>query len=298
LSTKIGVKPESHGLFIRGNKSEGHLDDTLLSFTTGMALASTVGLEYAAQGKPERTLRLQVSGAAQPNPPPDLTPTYLSHWTVDELPIYGKARQQVNDQRLYLTPQLTREALYVAFLEESQERFKEASLPLQIGESIFLAKILTYTVEYFLQRPLGQDVILIPAYILAYRYNLMTKDPVMLVVRADYARIARLAISLSFGMLRQRLNRDVWSMEEQLAVADLIADRVERGGALPTEFLYLPLLLGGLMVNGQVQMPREDSTQSLDLFAKAREQRRASLADLPELVALLDQLEQTARAAL
>jgi hypothetical protein len=214
---------------------------------------------------------------------------------VGELPIYGKARQQVNDQRLHLIPQLTREALYVAFLEESQERFKDASLPLQIGESIFLAKILTYTVEYLMQQPLGQDAILIPAYALAYRYNLMTKDPVMLVVRADYARMARLATSLSFGMLRQRLKRDVWSMEEQLAVADLIADRVERGGALSPEFLYLPLLLGGLMAAGQVQMPRESLTQSLDLFAKAREQRSADLADLPELVELLDRMEETAR---
>jgi hypothetical protein len=295
LSTKIGVKPESHGLFIRGDKSEGHLGDTLLSFTTGMGLAATVGLEYAAQGQPKRALALQVNGPAQPKSRPDLTPTYLSHWSVDDLPIYGKARQQVNDQRLYLTPKLTREALYVAFLEESQERFKDASLPLQIGESLFLAKILTYTVEYLLQQPLGQDAILIPAYVLAYRYNLMTKDPVMLVVRADYARITRLATSLSFGMLRQRLSRDVWSMEEQMAVADLIADRVERGGALPPEFLYLPLLLGGLMVAGQVQMPREDLTQSLDLFAKAREQRSAALADLPDLVALLDRLEQAAR---
>jgi hypothetical protein len=216
---------------------------------------------------------------------------------VDDLPIYGKARQQVNDQRLYLLPQLTREALYMAFLEESQARFKDASLPLQIGEAIFVAKILTYTVEYFLQRPAGQEAVLIPAYVLAYRYNLTTKDPVALVVRADYARIARLAISLSFGLLRQRLNRDVWTMEEQLAVADLVADRVESGGALPAEFLYLPLLLGGLMVAGQMQMPREDLAQSLALFAKAREKRSAALADLPELVTLFDQLEQTAHAA-
>jgi hypothetical protein len=214
---------------------------------------------------------------------------------VDNLPIYGKARQQVNDQRLYLLPQLTRKALYMAFLEESQARFKDASLPLQIGEAIFLAKILTYTVEYLLQRPHGQEAILIPAYVLAYRYNLTTSDPVVLVVRADYARIARLAISLSFGMLRQRLNRDVWSMDEQLAVADLVADRAERGGALPSEFLYLPLLLGGLMVAGQMQMPREDLAQSLDLFANARQQRTAALAELPELVTLLDRLEQTAR---
>jgi hypothetical protein len=214
---------------------------------------------------------------------------------VDDLPILGKARKQVNDQRLHLLPQLTRNTLYKAFLEESQARFKDASLPLHIGEALFLAKILTYSVEYFLQLPLGHDAILIPAYVLAYRYNLMTKDPVVLVVRADYARIARLAISLSFGMLRQRLNRDVWSLEDQLAVADLVADRVERGGTLPSEFLYLPLLLGGLMITEEMQMPGENLSQSLDLFAKAREQRSAAFEELPELVALLDRLEAAVR---
>ncbi len=297
LSTKLGVKAESHGLFIRGKEAKGQLGDTLLSFNTGMALAATIGLEYTAKTQPERTFSLQVSGSPQPSPSPNLTPTYLSHWTVDDLPMYGKARQQINDQRLYLLPKLTRESLYVAFLEESQARFKDASLPLLMGEAIFAAKILTYTVEYFMQRPLGQEAVLVPAYALAYRYNLATRDPIALVVRADYARIARLAISLSFGLLRQRLNRDVWSLEEQLAVADLVADRVERGGALPVEFLYLPLLLGGLMVAGQVQMPGENLLQSLDLLAKARQQRTDSLDELPELVALLDRLEQTARSA-
>jgi hypothetical protein len=297
LSTKLGVKTESHGLFIRGKETMGQLGDTLLSFNTGMALAATVGLGYTAKTQAERTFSLHVSGPPQPDPSSNLTPTYLSHWTVDDLPIYGKARQQINDQRLYLLPKLTRESLYVAFLEESQARFTDTSLPLLMGEAIFAAKILTYTVEYFMKRPLGQEAVLIPAYVLAYRYNLATRDPIALVVRADYARIARLAISLSFGLLRQRLNRDVWSLEEQLAVADLVADRVERGGALPVEFLYLPLLLGGLMVAGQVQMPGENLSQSLDLLAKARQQRTDSLDELPELVTLLDRLEQTARTA-
>jgi hypothetical protein len=96
-------------------------------------------------------------------------------------------------------------------------------------------------------------------------------------------------------MLRQRLNRDVWSLEDQLAVADLVADRVERGGTLPSEFLYLPLLLGGLMITEEMQMPGENLSQSLDLFAKAREQRSAAFEELPELVALLDRLEAAVR---
>jgi hypothetical protein len=293
----IGAKFETRGLYIRSQENEGQLKDALLSFTTGMSLATSMGLGFEARTSPEQELTLRVEGQPRPGASPDLTPTYLSHWTVAELPFQGKARQQVNDQRLYLLPQLKREPLYMGFLDESRERFKDAALSLQIGEAIILAKILTYTVEHFLKRADWQDAILVPAYTLAHRYDLETGDPILLIVRADYARIVRLAISLSFGMLRQRLGREVWTMEEQLAVTDLVADRVERGGALPAEFLYLPLLLGGLMVNHEVQMPGENLAQSLDLFAKARQQRAADLAENPELNALLDRFLQMARSA-
>jgi len=170
-------------------------------------------------------------------------------------------------------------------------------LPLHIGETIFLAKILTYAVEYFMQRPDGQDVILVPAYTLAFRHDLQPDDPVLLIVRADYARIARLAASLSFGMLHQQIGRDIWTLEEQMAVTNLVADRVERGGTLPAEFLYLPLLLGGLMIASEVQMPGEDLGQSLDLFAKARQPREAELSHNQQLTALLDRMEQQARSS-
>lgn len=292
IRVKVGAKPETRGLYVRSKENKGHLGDTQLSFTTGMALSATVGLGFKARPQPEQQCTIRVAGPPKLGPSPDLTPTYLSHWTVRDLPTQGKARQHVNDQRLYLLPPLTRQTLYLAFLEESQARLKDAALPLHVGEAIFLSKILTFTTESLLKYPEGQDAILIPAYTLAYRYNLPTNDPVFLVVRADYARIARLACSMSFGLLRQRLSRDVWTMEEQLAVTNLIADRVERGGALPAEFLYLPLLLGGLMVVGQVQMPGEDLAQSLKLFATAREKRSAVLADNTQLVALLDRLQQ------
>lgn len=295
LLVRIGAKPKERGLFVRSKENQGHLADSDLSFTTGMSLAASMGLGFKARTQPEQTVSLRVAGLPQRGPAPNLVPTYLSHWTVEQLPIQGRARKLVNDQRLYLVPQLSRQALFVAFLEESQVRFKDAQLHLQMGEAIFLAKILTYAIEYFFTLPEGQDGILVPAYSLAYRYDLPTNDPVFLVVQADYARIARLACSLSFGLLRRRQRRDIWNLEEQMAVTDLVADRVERGGTLPAEFLYLPLLLGGLMVAGKVVLGNENLAQSLDLLAKARQQRSEALAQNPDLVALLDQLWQAAK---
>ena len=297
ISVILGVKTKTRGLYVRSKENKSHFEDTHLSFTTGMALSATMGLGFVARTQPKQEFTLRVEGAPGPASSPDLTPTYLSHWTMDLLSIQGRARQLVNDQRLHLLPSLTPQALYKAFLEESRARFQDANLPLHVGEAIFLAKILTYTVRYFLDLPDGHEAVLVPAYVLAYRYNLPTNDPIFLVVRADYARIARLAVSLSFGMLRQRIGRDVWSMEEQLALTDLIADRVERGGTLPAEFLYLPLLLGGLMVTHQVRMPGEQLEQSLDLLAKARHLRADVLAEIPELVTLLDRLQAHTQSA-
>jgi hypothetical protein len=290
LALTFDAKSRSRGLYIRSQKTEGQLGQSLLSFTTGLELASTTSVGFEARTMPEQKLSLQVSGSPQAAPTGDLTPTFVSDWTIDDLAFVGKARQHVNDQRLYLQPQLTRQSLYMAFLEESQARFKDVGLPLHIGEAIYVSKILTFAVEYFLKQPDRQDVILVPPYMLAYRHNLPMDDPVFLIVRADYARIARLAISLSFGFLQQRLNRDLWIKEEQLALADLVSDRVERGGALPAEFLYLPLLLGGLLVSDQVLMPGENPLQSLNLLKRARQQRTAQLAENPELGSILDQL--------
>ncbi|MEJ2732406.1 MAG: hypothetical protein P8189_02360 [Anaerolineae bacterium] len=297
ISVISGVKAETQGLYVRSKENKGHFEDSHLSFTTGMALSATMGLGFVAHTQPRQEFTLQVEGTPEPESSPDLTPTYLSHWTMDLHSIQGKARQLVNDQRLHLLPYLTIQALYKSFLEESQARFQDANLPLHIGEAIFLAKILTHTVRYFLKLPDGHEAVLVPAYVLAYRYNLPTNDPVFLLVRADYARMARLAVSLSFGMLRRRIGRDIWSMEEQLALTDLIADRVERGGTLPAEFLYLPLLLGGLIVADQVQMPGEQLEESLNLLAKARQQRAEALAEIPELVALLDRLQKHLQSA-
>jgi hypothetical protein len=297
LQIKVQAGFENRGQYVRSKRAESSWADPLLAFVQGTGLAQVMGTSFDAATRIDHQLDLTVQGSPQPLPEPDVTPTFVSHWTVPELAIQGKARQLVNDQRLYLVPHLGREALYVAFLEESRTRFAAAGLTLHIGEALFVARILTYTAEHFLRRPDWQDAVLVPAYALAFQYDLPTTDPVFLVARADYARLARLAISLSFGLLRRHLGRDVWTPEEQLAVSGLVTDRVERGGSLPAEFLYLPLLLGSLLVAGDVQMPGEKMGQSLALLAQARQKRTADLAENPELQTLFDQLHRRASSA-
>lgn len=296
INVTVGVGYKNRGQYVRSQKNEGHLSDNLLAFTMGLGLAASVGLGFNARTCADLVLRLGVGGPPEAAAATDMTPTFISHWTVAELPLQGKAQKYVNDQRLYLLSKLSRQPLFMAFMDESKTRFGNAGLALHVGEALFIAKILTFAAEHFLSQADRQDGVLVPAYSLAFRYNLPVSDPVTLITRADYAHIIRLATSLSFGLLRQRLGRDPWFLEEQLAVTDLLASRVEQGGILPAEFLYLPLLLGGLLVAHQVLMPGENVAQSLGLLVKARQARTAELAENPELNAILDLLLKEAAA--
>ena len=63
-------------------------------------------------------------------------------------------------------------------------------------------------------------------------------------------------------------------------------------GTLPPEFLYLPLILGGLAVARELKIPEEDLPHSLQLLTQAY-QDRADLFD-EELALVNDLFEQLA----
>jgi hypothetical protein len=49
VSVSIGAKFETRGLYIRSQKTQGQLGETVLNFTTGTSLAAVMGLGFVAQ---------------------------------------------------------------------------------------------------------------------------------------------------------------------------------------------------------------------------------------------------------
>jgi hypothetical protein len=80
-------------------------------------------------------------------------------------------------------------------------------------------------------------------------------------------------------MVAESLGKHFWSQQERRALVTFIADSLEDGSALPPEFLYLPLMLGGIKVANKVRLPDEDQRQTLQLIHKARQARSAVFAD-------------------
>jgi hypothetical protein len=220
----------------------------------------------------------------------DLTPTLISRWIVDDWSAQHRAQQWVNDRRPYILRRLELTHLVRALVDESYERFARSGLELEIGEVLFAARVLAWTVHYLLDNPAWQDGLLVPAYAVGFRHDLPIDDPCLLVARADYPRLVRLASALTFGLLRRTLGRDVWDMREQQALGAFVSRQLETSHPLSAEFLYLPLVVGGLLVARELRLPDEDLQESYGLIALAREKREMALADNPDLQALLDRL--------
>jgi hypothetical protein len=275
LRLEIMGTPKASANRIRGQRSKGRLGETILRDTVGLNLASTIGVGFTAKSRNKFSFKFNVTDDEGSVQEIDLAPTFTSLWTLGDWDLQHRAGREVNERRAHIVPYLAPEAIYVPLLDESRRRFSDAGIVLHVGEAITLAKILTYTVGYFMRNADLQDSLLIPIYMEAYSHDFPTDNATWLVSEVGYSRIMRLAIALSFALVETRLKRQSWLPEEQRALADLVIHNLESGLPLPVEFLYLPLLMGGTLVVREVVLEGEDPQQSLQALAQTKKARAA-----------------------
>ena len=227
----------------------------------------------------EQVLALRVGEAEEAAGETDLKPSFNSLWTPSDWDVFARARQEANDRSVYTLPVLTPEALYVRFLERSQALFSASGVTLHLGEALFLAKILTHTTRYLLSDPEWQGCLLVPMYAYAQLTDQPSDDALWLVTELGYTHVVELAIALSFTLVEETLQRETWSPAEQRAVREFVADSLSEGKPLPTEFLYLPLLLGALIVADETVFDDEDVGESLRLLSTAKAERAKLFAE-------------------
>jgi hypothetical protein len=273
IKLEIMGTPKASANRIRAQRSQGRLSETILRDTVGLKLASTIGVGFTTKPGKKLSFRFNVTGEEGSAQEIDLTPSFTSLWTLGDWDLQYRAGQEINERRAYIVTHLAPEVIYVFLLDESRRRFADAGIILHVGEAISLAKILTYTVRYFMRNADLQDGLLIPIYMQAYLHDLPTDDATWLMSKVGYSRIVRLAIALSFTLVEGALKKQPWLPEEQSALADLVVGNLESGHPLPVEFLYLPLLMGSALVGREVVMEGEDPQQSLQMLAQAQKER-------------------------
>lgn len=261
------------GQFVRSTRRHGRLGKSLIRDPVGLGIAPVIGVGYVAEPQTRQSFRLEVVGDPETEKV-DLSPSFDTLWTPEEMRCQHTAHREVSDRRPYILSKLSADALYATLWQESQSLFKDAGLPLRVGEAIFLVRILTHTAITFLNKGDWYDALLVPMWMAASRDDLPTGDALWVVTQVGYEHLLRLSAATSFGLIDRALGREAWTNEEQRGVIDLLSNTVCQGqGTLPPEFLYLPLILGGLAAARELEMPEEDLHHSLQLLAQAHQDR-------------------------
>lgn len=284
IKTTFKATPHGHGEAIRPPSNPGRFGQSFIRDPVGLGIAPVIGLGYVAKPETRQLLHLEVAGEPE-EAEADLSLGFETLWTVDELQYQQPAQHEVSSRRVHILSKLSADALFSTLWYESQTLFEDVDVPLRMGEAIFVARILAYTAMTFLNKGDWYDALLVPMWREAFRHDLPTGDALWVVTQVGYEHLLRLSIAMSFGLLDRAMGREVWSNEEQRAVIDLLVSTVVQGqGTLPPEFLYLPLILGGLAVAKELKMPGEDLPHSLQLLDQAHRDRASIFTEEVALV--------------
>ncbi|HRV94955.1 MAG TPA: hypothetical protein P5526_22535 [Anaerolineae bacterium] len=271
LTIEVKAATKGRGERVRPAKSTSSLETKFIDSPVGLNLVSSLGATYSEKSAKKAVFSLNVTGKKRASKKkPALKYQYDKIWDTDDAQIFTKSIQEINSRRAKLKTALDMETLYANLYAESVKRFANAGLPLRIGEAITLAKILTYTCQYFLSNPDRVNGLLLPIWERALSLDADTTDALDVIRLYGYHHLLRVSVALSFGVIGRATGQQLWSQEERQAVAGHIADTVEMGEKLDIEFLYLPLLIAGTQISKRLILPDEGVENSLALMKQAR----------------------------
>jgi hypothetical protein len=275
LTVELKAEAKSRGDRIRLAKAESRLKSDLIDSPVGLNLVGSLGATYAEKPARKASFKLNVTDeeAESSAQEAELKHSYEKIWDRKDAKFFTSAIREINDRQVQLKKDLTVEALYANLYAESVARFTNAGLGLRVGEAIILAKILTYSCQYFLSNPALTHGLLLPIWERAFELEADTTDSLDVIRKIGYYHLLKLSGAISFGLIGRAVGRQLWSLAERQAVVAHIADSIEMGEPLDLEFLYLPLLMAGTQIAGKLQFEGEDVGHTLALASKARQAR-------------------------
>ncbi len=248
------------------------------------------GLPFAAQAG-ARTQKGQLIGAPFTVQPPtiaalpsEMRPNYITLWTETDYRDPRFLSAQVGDLVKKMLPLLRRERVFFPLLKAIQARFDAVGFRLWAGEAVMIAKMLTYTLE--LGAPIqmaGQESPVYPRWYATLSQALLD-DADLAVPEAVDLLASRILLPdllfdagmIAFSTLSTLINESFGDEAELRAHLDTLVDAlISANQGLNLNYAWLPLVLGGLVTNGAVTMPREDVVETVHLFLNAREKRLA-----------------------
>ncbi len=237
----------------------------------------------------------------------DLEAQYESLWTHEDM---ADEREQVlsriPDARR-VAGGLTRTQVYRPLLAAVDDRFAERGIPLHPGESAAIAKLMTYALDEGLELEPGFQVeesrwFQTLCQVLAHDPYAEDLDRGELAVRYLFDAALFDAILLGFGVISPKVKEDLGDSAERIGYANRILSWFAGQGEADLSYVYLPLVLGGVVIN-LIVTNKDDNPWNMILELREAYRGRARLvtgeaaAIFKMLEALLLQAEDSLRRA-
>ena len=241
------------------------------------------------------TVTFDVAAKRLASVPPDLKPRYESLWTRDQMNDERQnIRAKLSDARM-VADELTHSMLMQPMLRMVDEVFALRGLPLYPGEARAIAKCLVYTLDnslafdqtFKLEESRWYQTL---AQALAHDEGVAKMEPAALVTRYLFEAALYDAVLIGFAQIRPRVRINLGDKTERVAYANKLLSWLAGLSEPDLTYIYLPLALGGVVVNHIVGGKNDDPWQ---MIAELREAYRARIKVVSgEIVTVFDMLDK------
>jgi hypothetical protein len=205
---------------------------------------------------------------------------WVSLWTLRDYMDDYTAAHKIWPQAQSVKQQLTRDLIFMPLLKMTQTKFQACGYPLHPPEAIFITKLLTLMVEMGITEPSALEPRPVWPRWFGKLCRLLVQEPALasqpepLITRLLFSDVAYDAMAYAFTMINTVAGESFGSTEETNRYAEGIIDALVQQKQLDFAGAYFPLVLGGVIANQRVTMPKEQVRETVFILSKALDARR------------------------
>lgn len=201
-----------------------------------------------------------IASKALPGKLPPMEIRYEKLWGVD----LAKKEQQlatarIEDARRIAYSGFKQDVTYRELIEATEDRFAIAGIPLHPGEAKSIARMMIYTVEDAPTVEKGYEIektrwFRALCQLLAHDTDLNQEHRAYIFAHHLYDAIIYDAIRVAFRVVQSYVDENLGNQREKQEYATRVLTWLTGNGTPDLNYVYLPLAMGGLMVNPIVQL--------------------------------------------
>lgn len=220
------------------------------------------------------TLQFDIAPRRMPAPPKEMNITYETLWTTAQLSQEQELLEAKVEEARMIASSLTRQTVFNAVVRGVQALFADHDLPLHPGEAKAIAKMITYTLDdgATLEQVMPlEDTRWFQTLcqVLAASPEASTMEPGELVSKYLLEAAIYDAVLTGFSIIRPRVRVNLGDRQERINYATRLTNWLAGQGEADLAYIYLPLVLGGVVVNATVVGKDDEPWRILDELREA-----------------------------